>query len=244
MAWLNQCLTHLPGYSLSNSSMDGLNAMLENGPWFIHNHPLILKKWNPDVNLLKEDVGNVPVWVKFHDVLVMAFSEDGLSAIAMKLSAPLMLDSYTSDILGVAKNLKKPSHAPRGVPIGPKVRFKPAKEYRPVSKSLLPTLTELGTNRGTSNLASNVANSSGSLFWNFETSSTITTPIVDKIGKLEKLIIDEKVTLMDDDSKPLTNVDYPGDHDSEDELESVDNDMARSMTSERVGFGTKSLLEQ
>ncbi|GKC83311.1 putative reverse transcriptase domain-containing protein, partial [Tanacetum coccineum] len=98
MVWLNQCLTHLPGYSLSNSSMDGLNAMLENGPWFIRNHPLILKKWNPDVNLLKEDVGNVPVWVKFHDVLVMAFSEDGLSAIAIKLSAPLMLDSYTSDM--------------------------------------------------------------------------------------------------------------------------------------------------
>ncbi|GKC97577.1 hypothetical protein Tco_1167852, partial [Tanacetum coccineum] len=61
---------------------------------------------------------------------------------------------------------------------------------------------------------------------------------------LEKLIIDEKVTLVDDDGKPLTNVDYPGDHDSEDELESVDNDMARSMASERVGFGTKSLLEQ
>ena len=45
-------------------------------------------------------------------------------------------------------------------------------------------------------------------------------------------------------SKPLKNVDYPGDHDSEDEVESVDNDMARSMASKRVGVGTKSLLEQ
>ncbi|GJW79124.1 auxin efflux carrier [Tanacetum coccineum] len=43
-----------------NLSMDGLNAMLENGSWFIPNHPLILKKWNPDVNLLKKDVGNIP----------------------------------------------------------------------------------------------------------------------------------------------------------------------------------------
>ncbi|GKA84483.1 putative reverse transcriptase domain-containing protein, partial [Tanacetum coccineum] len=39
-------------------------------------------------------------------------------------------------------------------------------------------------------------------------------------------------------------VDYPGNHDSEDEVESVDNDMARSMATERVGFGTNSLLEQ
>ncbi|GJZ55001.1 CEN-like protein 2, partial [Tanacetum coccineum] len=37
---------------------------------------------------------------------------------------------------------------------------------------------------------------------------------------------------------------YPGDHDSEDEVASVDNDMARSMDSERVGFGTQSLFEQ
>ncbi|GKB26393.1 zinc finger, CCHC-type containing protein [Tanacetum coccineum] len=42
------------------SSMDGLDSMLENGPWFIHNNSLILKKWNLYVNLMKEDVGNLP----------------------------------------------------------------------------------------------------------------------------------------------------------------------------------------
>ncbi|GJS02872.1 putative reverse transcriptase domain-containing protein [Tanacetum coccineum] len=76
--------------------MDGLDAMLENGSWFIHNNPLILKKWNPDVNLLKEDVGNVLVWVKLHGFLVTAFSEDGLSVISTKLGTHLMLDSYIS----------------------------------------------------------------------------------------------------------------------------------------------------
>ncbi|GJY85266.1 retrotransposon protein, putative, ty1-copia subclass [Tanacetum coccineum] len=57
------------------------------------------------------------------------------------------------------------------------------------------------------------ANSNGSSFWNVKTSSTSTTPIVDKIGKIEKLIIDGKVTLVDDDGKPLKKIDYPGDHD-------------------------------
>ncbi|GKB00943.1 reverse transcriptase domain-containing protein [Tanacetum coccineum] len=47
-------------FSFQFSSMDGLDAMLENGPWFILNNPLILKKWHPDENLLKEDVSNVP----------------------------------------------------------------------------------------------------------------------------------------------------------------------------------------
>ncbi|GJT22418.1 hypothetical protein Tco_0892355 [Tanacetum coccineum] len=37
------------------------------------------------VNLLKEDVGNVPVWGKLYGVPVTAFNEDGLSVIATKL---------------------------------------------------------------------------------------------------------------------------------------------------------------
>ncbi|GKB49578.1 putative reverse transcriptase domain-containing protein, partial [Tanacetum coccineum] len=80
------------------SSMDGLDVMLENGLWFICNNPFILKKWNPGVNLLKEDVSNIPVWVKLYGVSVTAFNEDGLSVIAPKFSTPLMLDSYTSDM--------------------------------------------------------------------------------------------------------------------------------------------------
>nr|GEV16178.1 hypothetical protein [Tanacetum cinerariifolium] len=45
------------------SSMDVLDSMLKNGSWFIRNNPIILKKWNPYVNLMKEDVGNVSVWL-------------------------------------------------------------------------------------------------------------------------------------------------------------------------------------
>ncbi|GJS30736.1 putative reverse transcriptase domain-containing protein [Tanacetum coccineum] len=72
-------------FSFQFSSIDGLDAMLENGSWFIQNNPLILKKWHPDEKLLKEDVSTIPVWVKLHGVPVTAFSDDGLSAIATKL---------------------------------------------------------------------------------------------------------------------------------------------------------------
>ncbi|GJX69155.1 beta-caryophyllene synthase [Tanacetum coccineum] len=85
-------------FSFQFSSMDGLDVMLENGPWFIRNNPLILKIWHPDENLLKEDVSTIPVWVKLHGVPVTAFSDNGLSVIATKLGTPLMLDSYTSDM--------------------------------------------------------------------------------------------------------------------------------------------------
>ncbi|GJY59778.1 putative reverse transcriptase domain-containing protein, partial [Tanacetum coccineum] len=55
-------------------------------------------RWNPDLNILKEDAGNVSVWVKLHGVPMTAFSKDGLSAIATKLGTPLTLDSYTYDM--------------------------------------------------------------------------------------------------------------------------------------------------
>ncbi|GJZ40792.1 hypothetical protein Tco_0587678 [Tanacetum coccineum] len=243
-------------------------------------------KYGLDVNLMKEDVVNVSVWVKLHGIPIAAFTEDGLSVIAMNIGIPLMLESYRSDMciqswgrssyaralieiradvefkdtivmamlkltgrgfirLGMAKNLKKPSQASRGVPVRMKVGSKPAKEYRPIAKKPTDNTSDIKKKGvkyqwGASNLASNRANSSGTSFWNVETS----TPIVDKIGKLEKLIIEGKVTLVDDDGIPLKKVDYPGDHDSDDEVCLVDNDMTRSMATETVGFGTKSLPEQ
>nr|GEY36877.1 hypothetical protein [Tanacetum cinerariifolium] len=57
-------------------------------------------------------------------------------------------------------------------------------------------------------------------------SSPSTTPIVDKINKIEKLIIKGKVTLVDDEGKPLEKVASSCEYDSEDEVASVDNEMA------------------
>ncbi|GJZ14484.1 hypothetical protein Tco_0550161 [Tanacetum coccineum] len=169
------------------------------------------------------------------------------------------------------KTLKKPSQTSRGVSVGLK-SFKPQKEYRPVpkkptassssnkKKGMVPTIefsnsnpfevlnsvnndVELGTNGRTTNLVNNEATPSGSSFMNIDNSSTRTTPIIDKIRKFEELLTSGKATLVDEAGNPLKKVEYPDDYDSEDEVASVDNDMARSMASERVGFGTQSLLE-
>ncbi|GKA00602.1 retrotransposon protein, putative, ty1-copia subclass [Tanacetum coccineum] len=333
-------------FSFQFSSMDGLDVMLENCPWFIRNNQLILKKWHPDKNLLKEDVSFVPVWVKLYGVPVTAFREDGLSAIATKLGTSLMLDSYTSDMCmqywgrssyarvmielradvelkdnivvampkitrkghytcnvrveykwklprcssckvighiheecprntgaGEKKTMKKPSQTSRGVPVGPKKGFKPQKEYRHVpkkstassscnkKKGVEPTIevsnsnpfdvlnsvdndVEFDTNGGTLNLVNNGDTSSGSAFINVDNSSSGTTSIIDKIRKFEHLLTSGQAILVDKDGNPLKNIEFPGEYESEDEVASVDNHMARSMASERVGFGTQSLLEQ
>ncbi|GJU67134.1 RNA-directed DNA polymerase, eukaryota, reverse transcriptase zinc-binding domain protein [Tanacetum coccineum] len=173
--------------------------------------------------------------------------------------------------VGEKKTMKSSGQTSRGVPIGPKMGFKPQKEYRPVpkkptassssnmKKGVVPTIEvsnsnpfevlnsvdndmELGTNEGTTNLVNNEATSSESSFMNIDNSNTRTTPIIDKIGKFEELLTSRKANLVDEASNPLKKVEYPDDYDSEDEVASVDNDMARCMASERVDFGTQSLL--
>ncbi|GJX95187.1 hypothetical protein Tco_0349773, partial [Tanacetum coccineum] len=59
-----------------------------------------------------------------------------------------------------------------------------------------------------------------------------------------RLVIEGKVTLVDDDGKPLKKVDSSGDRDNEEEVASVDNDMENFLDTKKDGYGTNSLLEQ
>ncbi|GJS84316.1 hypothetical protein Tco_0750857 [Tanacetum coccineum] len=126
--------------------------------------------------------------------------------------------------MGVAKNLKKPSQTFRGVPVGPKAGFKPAKEYRPVAKK--PTANTSSIKKKGVEAAKEVSNS-----YMFDVLNSVVN--VKELG-----------TLVNHDGKPLKRVEYPGDLDSDDEVYSVHNDMAHDMATETVGFGTQSLLEK
>nr|GEW81304.1 hypothetical protein [Tanacetum cinerariifolium] len=221
----------------------------------------------------KLDVGNALVCVKLHGVPMTVFSEDCVSDITTKLGTPLMLDYFTSNMcmqswvampklvwkgfytftirveyewkppryacskvfgrvqdecpknigLNVADNLKKHSQAPRGVPVGPKMGFKLVKQvYRHVSKRIMPILVVIRRKMQSLEKRSS--------------SSTTTTPIVEKF--------DGKLTLVYDEGKPLEKFYYSSDHNSEDEVEQVDNEMTNFLASKRVGYGTNSLLEQ
>ncbi|GJW16427.1 zinc knuckle CX2CX4HX4C containing protein [Tanacetum coccineum] len=72
-------------------SRAGLEAVLEGGPWLICKSPIILKKWSMDTRLLKEELTRIPIWVKFHDVPIQVFEEDGISLIATFIGKPVDL---------------------------------------------------------------------------------------------------------------------------------------------------------
>ncbi|GJR38855.1 reverse transcriptase domain-containing protein [Tanacetum coccineum] len=80
------------------SSSMGIDQVLERCPWLIQKSPIILIKWSPSFPLKKCEVTKVPVWVKLHNVPILAYSDVGLSLIATKIGKPIMLDGFTSSM--------------------------------------------------------------------------------------------------------------------------------------------------
>ncbi|GJX81152.1 RNA-directed DNA polymerase, eukaryota, reverse transcriptase zinc-binding domain protein [Tanacetum coccineum] len=288
-------------YTVVANYFHGLDAMLKNGPCFIRNNPIILKKWHPDENLMKEDISIVPgrssyaramielqADVKLKDNIVMdmpKITREGHytcnvcveyewkppMSLSCKVFGHIHEECPKNTGAGEKKTVKMPSQTSRGVPVGPKIGFKPHKEYRPVSKKSIasssgnkkkgeePTIdvsnsnpfdvlnlvdndVEFGTNGGTTNLVNNEATSSGSSFMNVDNSSSGNTPIIEKIRNFEDLLTSGQAILEDKDGNTLKKVEFPGEDNSEDEVASVDNDMARSMAYDVLSYRVNYLI--
>ena len=80
------------------STKEGMDNVLNFGSWRIRSVPLILKVWNPNSDLIRDEVKKVPVWVKLFNVPIVAYSKVGLDLITAKLGRILMLDEHTSNM--------------------------------------------------------------------------------------------------------------------------------------------------
>ncbi|GJY88017.1 hypothetical protein Tco_0502645 [Tanacetum coccineum] len=60
---------------------EGMEKVLENGPWLIRLVPIFLNIWTPNTRLTKDTITSAPIWVKMHNVPIVAYSEVGLSLI-------------------------------------------------------------------------------------------------------------------------------------------------------------------
>ncbi|GJY14694.1 hypothetical protein Tco_0385116, partial [Tanacetum coccineum] len=62
------------------------------------------------------------------------------------------------------------------------------------------------------------------------------TPLVEKINMFKHQLLKGKCMLLDDEGKPLEKIDYTGEHDSEDEVKPVDNEMESFLASKPSGL--------
>ncbi|GJW84489.1 RNA-directed DNA polymerase, eukaryota, reverse transcriptase zinc-binding domain protein [Tanacetum coccineum] len=80
------------------NNKEGMQAIIDKGPWMVNNRPLIVQKWNPEIGMQKAEHCKLPVWVRMTEVPLEAWSTDGISALASSLGIPLIMDAMTASM--------------------------------------------------------------------------------------------------------------------------------------------------
>ncbi|GJU68813.1 zinc knuckle CX2CX4HX4C containing protein [Tanacetum coccineum] len=95
---LKRIMMHHGFFMFQFDSKTGMEKVMEGGPWRIQLVPFILKVWLPNTLLKKDKVTNVPLWVKMHNVPIVAYSKVGLDLISAKVGKLMRLDAHTNFI--------------------------------------------------------------------------------------------------------------------------------------------------
>ncbi|GJW52162.1 RNA-directed DNA polymerase, eukaryota, reverse transcriptase zinc-binding domain protein [Tanacetum coccineum] len=191
--------------------------------------PIFLNKWSPSASLLKEELSHVLVWVNFHDVPLVECTSDGLSLMATKIGNPMRLDTYTNSMR--LESWGRSSYARLLIEINA------CNDFSDYLVMVVPNLEGNGYTKETIRIQYEWK---PSLYNSFE-ALNVGNPIIEEVATGSKA-----TTSVDDDGKPLENVDYPDNLGSDNEVEPIKNEMESFLASKLmgVGYGPKILLEQ
>ncbi|GJR84790.1 RNA-directed DNA polymerase, eukaryota [Tanacetum coccineum] len=216
-------VTMVKGFFLFKfASIEGVEYVLYNGPWMIRGIPIFLNKWSLSVSLLKEELSHIPVWVKFHDVPLVAYTSDGLSLMGTKIvNSPKVVPKQVVNQNDKGKGQTSGVDDEGFIEVTKKEIG--CNSYEALDDENL-IIEEAATG--------SIATTSGT-----QEEGQSFTPIVDKINVLEKQILEGKLVLVDDARKPQKKVDYPVNLGNDDEVEPVDNEMTSFLVSKPIGVG-------
>ncbi|KAJ9557020.1 hypothetical protein OSB04_011634 [Centaurea solstitialis] len=78
------------------NDLGGCTQVIANGPLMIRGVPLFIAQWDPLKGLTKPVHNTCPLWVKLHNVPLVAFNKEGISRIASVLGVPKQMDACTA----------------------------------------------------------------------------------------------------------------------------------------------------
>ncbi|GJT75531.1 RNA-directed DNA polymerase, eukaryota, reverse transcriptase zinc-binding domain protein [Tanacetum coccineum] len=79
-------------------SVEGMNFVLENGPWLVEGKPLFVQKWEAGLCMEKPEPTKVPLWVKILNVPLEAWNVHGISRITSRIGNPIIMDIITTSM--------------------------------------------------------------------------------------------------------------------------------------------------
>ncbi|XP_024964279.1 uncharacterized protein LOC112504562 [Cynara cardunculus var. scolymus] len=82
-------------FSFKFNDVGGCDQVIEAGPLMIRGVSLFVHRWDPSKGLKKPEHSSCPLWVKLHNIPLVAFNKEGVSRIA-SLGVPKQMDSCTA----------------------------------------------------------------------------------------------------------------------------------------------------
>nr|GEV16440.1 ATPase, F1/V1/A1 complex, alpha/beta subunit, zinc knuckle CX2CX4HX4C [Tanacetum cinerariifolium] len=84
-------------YLFKFNNEEGLKHTLEKGHWMVMNKPLLVQHWNPSLCIEKKDPEVISLWIKLSNVPLEAWSNKGISVIAISVGKPVLMDQITTE---------------------------------------------------------------------------------------------------------------------------------------------------
>ena len=69
---------------------------MRKGPWFIGDHFLSIKPWEPDFKLALASVSSIAVWVRLNELPIEYYNAEALQLIGKAISNVLRVDTFTA----------------------------------------------------------------------------------------------------------------------------------------------------
>ncbi|KAJ9539129.1 hypothetical protein OSB04_031862 [Centaurea solstitialis] len=85
-------------YFFKFNDVGGCDHVIEQGPLFIRDAPLFSFKWDPSKGLSKPVHSMCPLWVKLHNIPLVAFNIEGIGRIASTIGVPKQMDAATASM--------------------------------------------------------------------------------------------------------------------------------------------------
>ena len=92
-----ECVDLGHGFFLTRFSLrEDYDAILKKGPWFIGEHFLSIRPWEPDFRPATANVSSIAVWIRLNELPIEYYNEEALVQIGKSIGTVLRIDTHTA----------------------------------------------------------------------------------------------------------------------------------------------------
>lgn len=77
------------------TTVENCQKIINGDPQFFDSKPLIVKLWNLDMEILKEDIKTVPIWIRLSNLDIKYWGERTTFKISGLIGTPIKMDQAT-----------------------------------------------------------------------------------------------------------------------------------------------------